>query len=280
MNPRIGEGEAKQQGVRAENVAEGLDDGDAAAFADEDGLGIEGPAKRVLGGEAVLRIGVGDVGLAVMTGLDLDLDAARAMGFEVFFHLFHDILRALIRDEPEGKFHESFGRDHRLGAFSLIARTHAIDLGCRACPNALGGGVSRLAEEAGRAGDCQIIRVAHAGKGRSHFALPSFQGPDLVVKSLDGDLAFEAVQARHQPRHGGSGIRHDPAEEAGVEVAFRAAQNHLAASEAAQTVAESRHAGSHHSGVGNGDDVAFQLIEMIAEERCQIWAADFLLAFK
>ena len=108
----------------------------------------------------------------------------------------------------------------------------------------------------------------------------SSNGTDLIVETIDGHPAVERVQAGHQARDRGGGIGHGTAEKPGVEVAFRAAQDGLAAGDAAQAVAERGHAGSDHAGVGNGDDVAAEFVAMVEEERSEAGAADFLLAFE
>ena len=259
---------------------EGLHDGDAATFADEDRFRVKGDAERGLGGEAVFGIWIGDVGLAVVAGFHLDLDAWRAMPFEVAFDLFHNVFRQLVGDEPEGQFHKRLSRQDGLRALALVAAADAVHLGGRARPGALGGGVTGLPEETGRAGDGEEIRIAHAGQRGPHLMFPIFQRPDLIVKSLDGDAAVERVKAGNEPRHRGGRIGDRTTEEAGVEVAFGAAQDDIAAGDAAQSVAERGHAGRDHAGIGNGDDIALQLIAMMKQKGRKARTADLLLALE
>ena len=207
-------------------------------------------------------------------------DAGRAVLVEVGLHLFQDVGRVLVGHQAEGELGHRLGGEHGLGALALVAAADPIDLGGRAGPGALGGAVAFLAEEAAAAGDFQVVGVGHAGDLGPHLALPGFQRADLVVEALDHHLAVLVVQAGDQPGDRGRGIGHRTAEESRVQVARRAAEDDLAAGDPAQPVAERRHAGRDHAGVGHRDDVALQQLAVRFEERREVRAADLLLAFE
>lgn len=65
-----------------------------------------------------------------------------------------------------------------------------------------------------------------------------------------------------------------------MQISNRSDDFHLAAGDPAQAVAEGAGVGRNHSRIGNGDDVALQLIAMLFEKRREIGRADFLLAFE
>ena len=78
MDLRVREGEAEQDGIDVEDIAEGLDDRDAAAFANEDRFLAEGLAQGFLGGLAEGAVGIGVEGLSIMAADVEQRDAGRA----------------------------------------------------------------------------------------------------------------------------------------------------------------------------------------------------------
>ena len=87
------------------------------------------------------------------------------------------------------------------------------------------------------------------------------------------------VQGGEQSRERRDRIRDRAAENARVQIHFGAGHFHFECGDAAQTVAQCRHALRDHAGIGDDRDIALQRVAIIRQKFRQITAADFLFAF-
>ena len=248
MGLAVGEGEAEEESGGVEDVGEGLDDGDAAAFADEGDLAAEGLRQGTLGGLAEGGVGVHEVGLAGVAEVDVEADDGGELGAEVGFGGGEDFGGVLIGDEAEGEFDEGLFADDGLGAFALIAAADAVDFCGGASPAAFALGVAGFAEEGGGAGEGEGFGVAVA-EGLPGGALPILQGADVVVEAGDEDAAFGVVQGGGEAGGHGAGVCYGATEDAGVEVDGGATDFGLQAGDAPEAVGEGADAGGDHAGV-------------------------------
>src|SRR5258706_10579706 len=147
MDAVVGEAEAYEQRVEAEGLLEERDDGDAAAFADEDGFfaeaALDGFGGKLHGAPANWD---DDSGGAAFTG-DFDRHAFRAALAQRFLEFSEDFIGILVGDHAHGDLGGGFGRDDRLTAGALIAAGEAVDIAGWAGPAALKGGVPGFAVE-------------------------------------------------------------------------------------------------------------------------------------
>src|SRR5258706_9883373 len=141
MDAVVGEAEAYEQRVEAEGLLEERDDGDAAAFADEDWFfaeaALDGFSGKLHGAPADRD---DDSGGAAFTG-DFDRHAFRAALAQRFLEFGEDFIGILARDHAHGDLGGGFGGDDRLTAGALIAAGEAVDIAGWAGPAALKGGV-------------------------------------------------------------------------------------------------------------------------------------------
>ncbi len=112
--------------------------------------------------------------------------------------------------------------------------------------------------------------IGHAGDLRPHLALPVLERADLVVETLDEDVPRRVVKRRDEACGRGRRIGNGSAEKARVEIALRAPDDHFGAGDAPQSVAEGAGAGGDHSRVGDGDDIAFQLVPVSCEKGSEV----------
>ena len=77
-----------------------------------------------------------------------------------------------------------------------------------------------------------------------------------------------------------AGLATAPPNDAGVQVGAAAAQIDLEVDEAAQPVADRRHAAREHRRVGDDDDVGCEVGLVVADEVVEVRAADFFFAFE
>ena len=103
-----------------------------------------------------------------------------------------DVVRVLARDQPEGELQLGRGRDDRLAAGALVAAADAVDLGGRAGPDALQGGVVRPR----RGWPCDLAvrsqRVLVEGQLGEELALAVGELGDAVVEAGDRPPARRA----------------------------------------------------------------------------------------
>src|SRR2546428_5895070 len=64
-----------------------------------------------------------------------------------------------------------------------------------------------------------------------------------------------------------------------MQIAGRAVQNDLHGCDTAQRISKRRMLEAGHAGIGNHDGIALEFVTMLLEERLEVRAADFLLAF-
>ena len=275
----IREGETEEEGFDAEDVAEALNDGDAAAFADEGGFAWESAAEGAAGGEAEAAVGVHGVGFAAVADFDFEPDGIRGDGLEVGADFFEDVGGVLIGDEAEGEFGEGGAWDDGFGAFALIAAADAVDFGGGAGPAAFVVGVSGFAPEFGDTGEGEGFFCA-AGEFGPCFAFPCLDWADGVVEAGDEDAAVGVVEAGDEFGEDGIGVGDAAAEDAAVEVDGGAVDGEFDAGDAAEPVGEGGNAFGDHAGVGDGDDVAGEVGAVGVEERLEGGAADFFFAFE
>jgi len=276
----VGEGEAEEEGVGAEDGLKGFDDGDGATFAYEHGLTGEGAFEGTLGRFSEIGMGIAGVGFAIVADFDFEFHAGRAVLSEVSFEVLENLLWILVGDEAEGEFHEGLGSDHGFRTLALVAAADAVNLGGGTSEGALCRAVSWLSESFRRAGDFEEILVGYAGDFRPHFALPAFEWFDIVVKTFDCDPAIGFVQGSDDAGDRGGGVGDSTAENARVEITSRAGDFHFGAGDAAQAVAEGPGVRGDHAGVRDGDDVAFEIFAVFFEERGEVGGADFFFALE
>ena len=279
MHLAVGQREAEKQGVGAEHVFEGLHDGNAAAFADEgEFLAGEGFVQRALGRLADGGVRVHAVGLAGVAGFDLQPHAGRCVTLQMIGDLLLDAIGVLTRHESAAQFHEGGASDDSLRAFALITAADAVHFDRGTCPHALACGVAGLAKEGRGAGEREHFRIGITQRGPG-FAFPRFEWQHVVVKALHGHFAIRMMQRGGETGSGGDGIHDRAAEEAAVQIDRRSMHDKLQARDAAQAVGEGAGARRDHASVGNGHDIAFQLVRVLLEEGFQIRAADLFFTF-
>ena len=116
--------------------------------------------------------------------------------------------------------------------------------------------------------------VAHACRSSS------CSGHHIVVEAGDLDAAAAILHLREHLREHERRVGDRAAERARVQVGAAAAQVDLEVDQAAQAVADRRHAAREHRRVGDDDDVGVELVLVGADEVVEVGAADFLLAFE
>ena len=96
VRPAVGQREAEEQCLRAEDALKSIHDRDAAAFADERHVfARKRPLQRAPRGETVGGIRIGHVRLAGVAGGDFELHAARTMRPQMRAH-FRENFRGLL----------------------------------------------------------------------------------------------------------------------------------------------------------------------------------------
>ena len=80
----VGQGQAEQEGVGAQDLLEVVDNRDGAAFAHEDGFGAESGFERAQGGLGLRAGGRNEVRLGAVAGFDFQADGGRAEILQVF----------------------------------------------------------------------------------------------------------------------------------------------------------------------------------------------------
>ena len=96
MGPAVREGEAKEEGVHAEDFLEALDDGNRAALADQGRFVSKCGRECALGGLAEIGMGIRHIGIAMMAFDDLDDYARRSILAEVLGDLADRLDRVLV----------------------------------------------------------------------------------------------------------------------------------------------------------------------------------------
>ena len=108
----------------------------------------------------------------------------------------------------------------------------------------------------------------------------SCQRHHIVVEAGNLDAAAAILHLRDHLREHERRIGDGAAERSRVQVGAAAAQIDLEVHQAAQAVADRRHAAREHRRVGDDDDVGAELVLVVADEVVEVDAADFLLAFE
>src|SRR5207302_7522971 len=116
-----------------------------------------------------------------------------------------DVVRVLSGDQSEGELHHGRGRDDRLAAGALVAAADAVDLGGRAGPDALKGGVAGLSVGRGRLGGAQPALLVEGQLGEE-FALAFGELGDAFVEAGDGHACVLVVQGGDQAGGGGGPV--------------------------------------------------------------------------
>ena len=214
-----------------------------------------------------------------MTELDLDAAGGRTNGLQMRGGEIEDLLGILVGDEAEAELRHGFPSDHGLRSFALITASDAVDFGGGASPATLERGVAGLAPESGGTRFDEGGGVA-IGQARPHLAFPRFEGKDAIVETGDVDAALVVVERGDDARDHRRGIRHGAAVNARMQIANGAVDLEFEAGDAAETVGHGGNARADHARVGNGADVAFQLVPMLCEEGREIRRADLLFALE
>jgi len=277
MCTAIGEGEAEEESIHAEDILEALHDGNRSAFADHGDGALEGSGEGALGCLAETGIGIGNVGVAAVTLDDLDLHAARDVFAEMLDDLRDSLGGGLAWHEAEGELGKGGMRDDGLGPLPLVAAADAVDLHGGTGPHALQRAVTGLADQRGGAGDLQQPRLVEREAGPC-VAFPVEHWLDRVAEAGNGDPSGGVVQGREEAREGGDGVLDGAPVNAGVQVDGGAGDADFNAADAAQAVGESGHAGADHGAVRDDDHVALQFRGVFRQECGEVGAADLFLA--
>ena len=88
------------------------------------------------------------------------------------------------------------------------------------------------------------------------------------------------MQTSHQACDRGRRIRHRSTKNPRVQIPLRPAQHHLTAHDSTQAIAQRRHTGRHHAGIGNRNHIAAQFLTMLPQKFRKVRAADFFFTFK
>ena len=160
MGFAVGGGEAEEERIRPEEVAELLHDGNASALAHEGGRSTEGLLQGPPSGAAPRAFQVQHVGHAAVPAHDLHFDAGRKEILEMNFDQVEHTVGLLVGHQTEGELGRGGGRENSLGSFTLVAAGKAIDLGRGADADALEAGVTRLATEQEDTGLALVVGFA------------------------------------------------------------------------------------------------------------------------
>ena len=139
--------------------------------------------------------------------------------------------------------------------------------------------IAALAEELRRA---QLLAVARLVE-RQLLPLRAFlvaKGPHGIVEAGNLHAAAAILHLRQDLRQHHRRIRHGPAKRSRMEVALRAAQIDLAVDEAAEPIADRRHAAIEHRRIRDHDDVGGELALMGLDEVVEVGGADLLFALE
>ena len=161
---------------------------------------------------------------------------------------------------------------------ALVAAGQAVDFKGWAGAALLGGGKAAFAKEFFYAQQSFQVMVLDGEACK----LPPLKGRErrnVVVKARNGHTSVRITHPGEQVGEGQGRIFHGPAEDAGVQIARRAAQGDFEGNDAAQGVGERRMSWTGHAGVRDDDSVACQFPTMGLEKFGEVGAADFFLAF-
>jgi len=274
----VGEAEAEEDAGDFEGVVHLGDEGDGAAFADEDGFFAKAFFESRLRGFENGRVERRDPGLAFAEDIEFAMDGFGKELANVLFDEVGDFLRILVGDEASGEFGVGLGGDDGLGAFALVAAPEAVEFESGANPELLDGGETFFAGIAGSANGL-LESFLFPRQSVERFAFGFGGGGNVVVETGNGDAEIFVVQLGEQFSENGERVGDRAAVDARVQVADGAGQFDLVIVETAQTIGDGGDTFSEHGSVRNDERIGFQLLLIFLNKIPEADAADFFFAF-
>ncbi len=273
----VGQTDAEEHARRAEFLLERRHDRNRSAFAREHGALAEALLDRAARRLDEPVVEVGHPRLAAVHPGHLQFDRRRRDLPHVLFEKSRNLVRILVRHQAHAHLRHRGRRDYRLGPFAGEAGQQPVHVEGRSRPRSLEAAVARLAVQPRRAQFLPVLLLVER-QPLEFLALLLGERPHIVVEPWNLDAAAAILHLRQHLRQHHRGVRHRAAERSGVQVGRRAAQVDLEVHEAAQAVADRRHAAGEHRCVRDDDDVASEPALLVPDESAQVLAADLLLA--
>ena len=240
---------------KAELLLKRRHDRNRPALAREDRLPAEAALDGAAGGLHERVVERGHPRLAAVHARHLQLDRLRRDLPHVRLEQLRDLVRILIRHEPHADLRHRDGGQHRLRAFAGEAGQQAVDFERRPRPRALERRVAGLAEQL-RDAEVLLVLLLVERQRRPRLPLLVLQRQHIVVEARNLDASAAVLHLREHLREHERRVRDRPAERSRVQIGVAASQVDLEVDEAAQSVADRRHAAREHPRVGDDDDIA------------------------